>query len=234
MIPKKIHYVWFGRGEMNTTLKNCMASWKEKLPDYELKGWNEDNSPMDYPFMKQLLRHKKYGLISDYLRIYALYHEGGIYLDTDVEVIKPLDQLLGDKCFIGFQQEEPSGNWVNCSVMGAEKGHPYLKDCLNEFNRSQAKDLVPQVGAGISTKVLKEYGLKEYGKQEIENVTIYQHEYFYPYHFTETLNSNHIKETTHCIHHWQISWKGKKGIKAKLAGWWYKFRRALTVFFNIK
>jgi len=214
---------------MNSTLKNCLASWEKVLPDYEIKCWNEDNSPMDYPFMKQMIRHKKWAMISDYIRLYSLYHEGGIYLDTDMEVIKSLDPFLGDGCFLGFQQEEPSTHWINCAVMGAEKGHQFLSDCLELFDKSQKKDTKPLVGPDISTIMLRNYGLKKYRNQEIMGVKVYEFEYFYPYHFTETFNKDFIKGNTHCIHHWQISWKKKGGVK----DWFIRAHYRLSRFMSI-
>ncbi len=229
MIPKKIHYVWFGDAEMNTTLKNCLASWEKMLPDYEIKCWNERNSPLDYRFMKQMIRHKKWAMISDYIRIYSLYHEGGIYLDTDVEVIKSLDPFLQDGCFLGFQQEKPSSHWVNCAVMGAENEHTFLKDCLDLFDKSQRRDNRPFVGPDISTLVLRDYGLKEYGNQDLNGVKIYEYDYFYPYHFTESYNKECITDNTHCIHHWQISWKKKGGMKDWIIRSQYRIARFFTI-----
>lgn len=93
-IPKKIHYCWFGKGEKPKIVKMCIESWREKLPEYEIKEWNEENFDISINnYVKQAYEAKKYAFVSDYVRLYALYIEGGIYMDTDVEVLKSLDEF---------------------------------------------------------------------------------------------------------------------------------------------
>lgn len=131
MIPKKIHYVWLGKGEKNERIKHCIESWKKYLPDYEIKEWNEDNFPMDYnDFFKQAYENKKWAFASDVVRLYALYTEGGIYMDTDVEVYKSLDPFLNDEGFTGFEDI----HYPVCATMGAEKGNPIIKLMLDYYN----------------------------------------------------------------------------------------------------
>lgn len=113
--------------------------------------------------------------------------------------------------------------------MGAEKGHQFLSDCLELFDKSQKKDTKPLVGPDISTIMLRNYGLKKYRNQEIMGVKVYEFEYFYPYHFTETFNKDFIKGNTHCIHHWQISWKKKGGVK----DWFIRAHYRLSRFMSI-
>ena len=128
MIPKKIHYCWYGNGEFNDILKKCMASWKEKLPEYELKKWDESNTPFDkLPFLRLLYKQKKWSLITDYMRLYAIYIEGGIYLDTDIEVFKTFDDLLSNESFIGFQISTFNTKIpVNSAVIGAVKHNSFV------------------------------------------------------------------------------------------------------------
>ena len=103
-IPKVIHYVWLGHGEMNNHLKGCIASWHQLLPDWQFKEWNEDNFNIDLcDFTRQSYDKKQYAFTSDVARLYALYTEGGIYLDTDVFLYKPLDEFLNDEGFTGFE-----------------------------------------------------------------------------------------------------------------------------------
>ena len=98
MIPKKIHYVWLGKGEKSERAKHCLETWKKFLPDYEIKEWNEDNFDINYNnWTKHSYENKKYAFTSDVVRLYALYNEGGIYMDTDVEVYKPLDEFLNEE-----------------------------------------------------------------------------------------------------------------------------------------
>ena len=106
MISKKIHYVWFGRGEKNERIKHCIESWKKYLPDYEIIEWNEDNFDINLnDFTKQAYESKKWAYVSDVARLWVLYNEGGIYFDTDVEVYQPLDIFLNQEGFMGFESE---------------------------------------------------------------------------------------------------------------------------------
>ena len=101
-IPKKIHYCWFGRGQMPELAIKCLASWKKNLPDYEVIEWNEDNFDINSNrYVKEAYESKKYAFVTDYVRLYVLYNHGGIYMDTDVEVLKPLDVFLVNRAFTG-------------------------------------------------------------------------------------------------------------------------------------
>ena len=131
MIPKKIHYVWVGGTPKPNDIKKCMKSWKKYLPDYEIKEWNENNFDIDsHPFCKQAYKAKKWAFVSDYIRAYAIYNEGGIYLDTDNIVVRNLDPLLSNRAFVGY--ETPDYAFTAC--FGAEKGHPFLKDMLDFYD----------------------------------------------------------------------------------------------------
>ena len=102
MIPKVIHYCWFGRGPLPESAKKCIASWRKFLPDYEIKEWNEDNFNVDViPYTKEAYEARKYAFVSDYARFWILYHHGGIYFDTDVQVIRPMDEIIARGSFMG-------------------------------------------------------------------------------------------------------------------------------------
>ena len=106
MIPKKIHYCWFGRGPMPELALKCLNSWKVNLPDYELIVWNEDSFDITTnQYVKEAYESRKFAFVTDYVRLYALYHYGGIYMDTDVEVLKPLDNFLNHKAFTGCEDD---------------------------------------------------------------------------------------------------------------------------------
>ena len=126
MIPKIIHYCWFGGNELPESVRKCIESWKKYCPDFVIKEWNESNYDVTkLPFMKDAYEAKKYAFVSDYARLDIIYQHGGIYLDTDVELIKPLDdRLLDTTCFMGM---ETPGTVATGLGFGAIKGHSFIK-----------------------------------------------------------------------------------------------------------
>ena len=105
MIPKIIHYCWFGRNPLPESAKKCIDSWRKFLPDYEIKEWNEDNFDVNIiPYTQQAYEAKKYAFVSDYARFWILYHHGGVYFDTDVEVIRPMDDIIEKRPFMGREK----------------------------------------------------------------------------------------------------------------------------------
>lgn len=131
MIPKKIHYCWFGKGKKPELAEKCIASWKKYLPEYEFKEWNEDNFNLDlYPYVRQAYDARKFAFVTDVVRLYALYNEGGIYMDTDVEVLKPLDSLLDFEAVSGFE----SPTQIPTGLMAAQKKFSLFGALLAEYN----------------------------------------------------------------------------------------------------
>lgn len=206
MIPNLIHYCWFGGKRKSPLNVKCLDSWRKMLPRYRLKEWNETNAPFHVDYVKAARARGLWSKLSNYVRLHALYEEGGIYLDTDVEVLKDFSPLLGDECFVGFQQEEENIDWVNNAVLGARARHPFLKSCLSlteevfkasgEFQRSPT----------VTTRVLKEWGLRHYGLQQIKGVALYPAEYFYPFPWNGKFTPDCVTESTYCIHYWEGTW----------------------------
>ena len=129
-IPKKIHYVWMGGKEKPKAIKKCMKT-RKKLKGYEFIEWNEENFDINsHPFVKKAYENKKWAFVSDYVRAYAIYNYGGIYLDTDVLVIDTLDDLLENKAFVGYENDDHPFT----AVFGAEAGHPLIKDMLEYYD----------------------------------------------------------------------------------------------------
>jgi len=180
------------------------------MPEYQIKEWNETNSPLDNLYSQTAYAKRLWSKLSNLIRLQALYTEGGIYLDTDVEVIKNFSPLLHDKCFVGFEQEEDlAGAWVNNAVIGAQPGHPFLKRCvdLTEEAFEEEGELLPS--SVVTTMIMRAMGLRKYKLQEIKEVTLYPIEYFYPYPWFGQFTTDCIKENTYCVHHWEGTWRKK-------------------------
>lgn len=131
MIPKKIHYCWLSGDPFPDLIANCRKTWQEKLAGYELVLWDINHPEIaGNNWVRQAFESKKYAFAADYIRLYAIYHHGGIYLDTDVEVVKPFDDLLHKKYIIGSEGE----GIIEAGVIAAEKGQPWVKDCLDYYD----------------------------------------------------------------------------------------------------
>lgn len=208
MIPKTINYCWFGGKPLPKLAKQCIASWRKHCPDYEIKEWNESNFNLNgCNFVKEAYEAQKWAFVSDYARLKIIYEEGGIYLDTDVEVIKKLDAFLENKCYLG---EETSG-FVNTGLgFGAEKGSPIIKEMLDMYEDKHFKladgsyDMTPC--PRLNTTPLSKHGYAFSGKQiwKGENVTVYPPEYFCPINYETGKKS--ITANTYSIHLYNASW----------------------------
>lgn len=207
MIPKKIHYCWFGRGQMPELALTCLNSWDKSLSDYELVLWNEDSFDINSNlYVKQAYESRKFAFVTDYVRLFALYSEGGVYMDTDVEVLKPFDDFLECHAFSGFESD---GN-VPTGMMAAEKGSIWIKELLAHYNE---KKFITEDGLfdlTTNTTTITNYMLEKgiilnNQFQNFENlVVMYPSEYFCPKnHVTGEMN---ITSNTYCIHHFAMSW----------------------------
>lgn len=236
MIPKIIHYVWFGGGEKPELLQNCLKSWQKHCPDYEIKEWNESNFDVSVnKFASEALKHKKYGYVADYIRIAVLKKYGGIYLDTDVEIVKPFDDLLSNDFMISFE----NGAYCETAVLGSVPNHPLL-DKLKQFYEHRSflikgkPDLTPNTPI-ITSFLMKYYGLKPKASTQklcdLENknnptVTVYNYDYFCPINYTtKKLNKT---QNTYAIHYFDASWFTKK-LKTR-----EKFLKAVYNIFGAK
>lgn len=219
MIPKKIHYCWFGGNPLPDEAKKCIESWKKYCPDYEIIEWNESNYDLNKnEYVKKAYEQKKYAFLTDYVRLDVIYEQGGIYLDTDVELIKNLDDLIENECYVGMEQP---GRIATGLGFGAIKKHPFVKENKeyyenNTFWDEQGK-FKKVICVEITSDILSKYGLKnnnEVQYMEKPNVTIYPPEYFCP--LKMGTNKLTITRNTYSIHHYDGSWKSNSKIIRKL------------------
>lgn len=159
MIPKIIHYIWVGGKEKPVDIKRCMATWKKHLEGYKVIEWNESNFDIEqHPFVKAAYEAKKWAYVSDYIRAYAIYNYGGIYLDTDILLLDNFDDFLNHRAFVGF--ENP--NYPFTAAFGAEKGHPLVKDMLDYYDELDTYhfDFKNNNTISVSDILINKYGCK--------------------------------------------------------------------------
>ena len=215
IIPKIIHYCWFGRNPLPESAKKCIASWRKYLPDYEIKEWNEDNFNVNIiPYTRDAYQAKKYAFVSDYARFWILFHYGGVYFDTDVEVIKPLDDLLEDGAFMGWETPSSDGAYKIAPGLGlaAPAQFPLYKEILGGFERLDFHlangGLNPYSMIPMVTDILSRKGLQLDGNtQKVAGVMIYAPAYFCP--MNAVSGQVLITPKTYTIHWYTMSWLPK-------------------------
>ncbi|MFD2554224.1 glycosyltransferase family 32 protein [Sphingobacterium tabacisoli] len=217
MIPKTIHYCWFGGNELPKLAEKCIESWKTFLPEYEVKQWNESNFDLDFcQYTREAYDNKKYAYVTDVVRLYALKSEGGVYLDSDVEVLKPLDDFLHHAAFSGFE----SNNLIPTGIMASIKDGEWVSDMLSYYNDKSFLDSsnnpILETNVTIITKLMEQKGIiLNNTYQEISNyIAFYPHDYFCPKEWTNGVIT--LTDNSHCIHHFAGSWL-PKGYKRKRA-----------------
>lgn len=219
MIPKKIHYCWFGRGKMPELALKCLESWKRILPEYELKLWNEDNFDLDlFPYTREAYDNRKFAFVTDVVRLYALYHEGGIYMDTDVEVIKPLDPFLDEVAFSGFENDTNVPTGIMASVPHGRWAKENLEYYVGRHFVKEDGSLDITSNVKIITDLMLPHGLiQKSSYQKFEDlITFYPKDYFCP--INHEGHNLEMTENTVCIHHFAGSWMPRdRQIKRKIS-----------------
>lgn len=214
IIPKKIHYCWFGGRELPDEYKKYIESWQKCCPDYEIIRWDESNYDVTKnQYMKQAYDNKKWAFVSDYARVDIIYQQGGIYLDTDVELVSNFDEFLKWDLFCGFENTTA----VNWGVgYGAVRGNEILKEVLDEYEKryflkeNGSFDLTPC--PILQSEVMQKHGFVMNGKpQNIGNIAVYPSEYFAP--FSYLRGFGRVTENTHSIHHYSASWVNSESYK---------------------
>lgn len=229
MIPKTIHYCWFGGNPLPASARKCINSWKKFFPEYEIKEWNETNYDVNkIEYIKQAYEARKYAFVSDYARFDILYQEGGIYFDTDVEVIKSFEDILSNGAFMGCEVDgsvesergvsasKRSCIYVNPGLgMAASPKLQLFKEILEFYSKErflmEDGTLNTETVVTKVTRILAEHGLKNTkGIQQIAGITVYPKEYFNP----RNNNTGELTKTekTHSIHWYDMTWLSKRQI----------------------
>jgi len=235
MIPKVIHYCWFGRNPLPESAVKCIESWRKHMPDYEIKEWNEDNFDVNLiPFTAEAYSVRKYAFVSDFARFWILYHYGGVYFDTDVEVIRPIDDIVEKGAFMGVE--------VMCTVhprdligfpmvapglgIGASAGMGFYKKVIDFYsNYHFLRDDGTIIGGTVvahTTRLLVNEGLqKRADLQEVAGIWIYPEDYFNPFDdITGRLNKT---ERTRSIHWYARSWQQQSHFRIWLSRMSHRF-----------
>jgi len=234
-IPKLIHYCWFGGAEMPESMQKCINSWRRFFPDYEIKEWNETNFDVNLlTYTQEAYKAKKYAFVSDVARFWILYHEGGIYFDTDVEIISSFDEIIAKGAFMGVESNCKPGELPNVNPglgLGAEKGNPVVKSIFDYYNtlRFLNEDGEKNPGTVVThtTHVLYEhYGLKSSNEiQELNGITIYPMDYFCP--FDDLTGVLRPTVNTRSIHWFAKTWTDQPM-------WYFKMTRVLHRIFGVR
>lgn len=224
MIPKIIHYCWFGGKELPEDAKKCIQSWQKFLPEYEIIKWDEENFDINSnKFVKEAYQAKKFAFVTDFVRLYALYNFGGVYMDTDVEALASFDEFLLHNAFSGFE----NNNMVPTGMMASEKGGKWVSELLETYKNRSFFLSDGSLNMVSNTKLITDYMIKKGLKQNNSFqdfpglVTLYPSEYFCPKdHATGSIN---LTENSKCIHHFAASWIPRNS--------WVWRRHALKLFF---
>lgn len=221
MIPKVIHYCWFGGAPKPKSVLQCINSWKKQCPDFEIREWTEkDFDVTQNEYTRQAYEARAWGFVPDYIRLWIIYNNGGIYLDTDVQILKSFEPLLQHKAYAGFEDSKH----VNFGQgFGAEKGNPFIYahmrmyEDLRFVNEDGSFNKTPS--PLYTTQCLVKHGLQQGVKeiQELEDITIYPAEYFCPRDLHTGITT--VTEHTYSIHQFDASWYSGEDQEKKKERW---------------
>ncbi len=216
MIPKIIHYCWFGGGEKPQSFQRCLKSWKQCCPDFTIKEWNEDNAhPYFESFTKDALRKRNYAFAADAVRTKVLYELGGIYLDTDMLLLKSIDPLLDYNFFTGYEVDERPAY----GIFGAIPNHPLIGDMASFYKNERFNQFSPPVITHTFKEIIAPQNLGDKDR-------ILAPHFFYalPYEHKDEDFSKFVSEESYAVHLWDHSWK-----QPPKEGFWQLVRNFNTV-----
>ena len=218
LIPKVIHYCWFGKGEMPELVERCIASWRTHMPDWEYRLWTEDNFDITSApqYVQEAYAAKKYAFVSDYVRLWALEREGGLYMDVDFEVYRSFENLMGYEAFAGY--EGSKRNPVMMGVLAAEAHHPWIQGMMKTYEDRKfvrddgTLDMTPNTGYFLQWMQARGF-VADGVEKDWMGVHILPVECFCP---GLTTGENVRSERTYCEHKGLHSWSGNGEWKAKM------------------
>lgn len=236
-IPRVIHLIWFGRNPYSDVVKKCIESWKRFCPDYLVHIWNEDNFDINCnDYVKEAYEAKKWAFVSDYVRLYALYNEGGVYIDSDVELLKSIDDILENRHVVtGYS----SSNWIPTGFMASEKGNIWIEELLKYYNGRHFIQEDGTLDMKVNNVIITEISEKKFGFNsgdmsiEYGNVSLFPQPYFHPFprralDYTKIDPEDAKKyfnttKDTYCIHYGTATWvQNRNSIK-------YKFKHLIRM-----
>ena len=216
-IPKIIHYIWLGNNEHTALQKKCIASWHKYASGFKIVRWDESNCNIEESnYAMQAYQFGKWAFVADYVRIHALLHEGGIYMDTDMLLLKSLDEFMDYRAFAGFQDHE----FVNFAICGAIPQHPFMQQCLDWYDTSPFDPQQPPIIPRVVTSVFRQNGMISNCRQNVCGVELLTPEYFYPWPFDKRfLHPDYrefITKNSYAVHLWNYSWKSPLTFQTRL------------------
>ncbi len=214
MIPKILHYCWLGPNKPSLLNEKCHKSWTDHLPDYQIMRWDEQNSPIDHPYLKDAIAKKRYGYLIDYIRLYALCNFGGIFIDYDFLVLSNLDRILNHNFVCGMMNKTD----VGMGIIGCDKGNPAIKKLLEHYDQLVSFKDTPSTH--IATHFFHEIGWSQFFNTTHGQIAFYPSEYFYSYplgaaHRNEPFEK-FTTERSLAVHLWENTW-----IKPEFRHFWF-------------
>jgi hypothetical protein len=223
MIKKIIHYCWFGGKAIPQDFSENIKGWKKLHPDWDVKEWNENCFPITDDYLLTATKNRNWANISNYVRLKVLNDYGGIYLDVDVKLIKPLTEIIHFECFLGFESGDKESEHfsINNAVMGSIPHHPFVRKCLEAFAIFDGNENANLSSPVLVTNVLKEnFGLKEYKDQLICNIKLFEKEVFYPLPPEKIYDKGNLELYLHPqtigVHIWGRSWYSKEELLERI------------------
>jgi hypothetical protein len=210
MIPATLHYIWIGGKPLPERFRANLETWRRLNPDFAIREWNESNLDWSSRYMRAAYMFGYWPRVANLARLQVLKEHGGIYLDVDIEMVRPLRPLLDNACFVGFQDSGPNANWVNNAVIGATPNYWFVDFCIARLLRTftGVEQMDSRHGPGNITQALIECGMAAYDERgtTVRDVRVYPRGAFYPYHWEEAFDPSVVTAETFLVHHWARSW----------------------------